>query len=338
MDSNTHGRGEADPPLLTGGLITTNRLLGAGIDYLTLTVPTAGGQVLEACTVHAEPGYAKDGFHRSEVREGMGGRCFRRWDPRQPSNAEGYRYESWLWSGPHAAEGARAARYIDGARPSRVDVAFDFSCDQGDRSDDVLEACRLHFTKQGYTAGIAGQAEVNTRYIGSSTSDRRIRIYRKDLEDETWRAVYGPTMRIELVLKEDHAKAWWVKYAEGGEVLGYSIAAGHIEHIAGQRVSDTPGDIPELVTIAEADAASRLAQNIKQNASWIHAACAAGVDVKQLVDQVVERQGKVAKSRRLRRQREIEAAGANQVQRLAEVIIGGKHDAADIEGMVNTAA
>jgi len=338
MDSNTHGRGEADPPLLTGGLITTNRLLGAGIDYLTLTVPTAGGRVLEACTVHGEPGYAKDGFRQSETREGMGGRCFRRWDPRQPSKADGHGYESWLWSGPHAADGARASRDIVGARPSRVDVAFDFTCGSEDRSDEVLDSCRKHFRKQGFTPGIAGQDDINTRYIGSSTSERRIRIYRKDLEDETWRAVYGPTMRIELVMKDGPAKAWWARYVEGGEVVGYSIAAGHIEQISGMRVSDTPDDVPELVAIAEADAASRLAQNIKQNASWIHAACEAGIDVKQLVDQAVEKQGKVAKSRRLRRQRDIETAGKAQVQRLAEVIIGGKHDAADLSDMANTAA
>lgn len=317
----------ADPPLLTGGLTTPNphlnALTGGSVDYLTITIPSESAHILVDGTDFAEPGYAKDGFRESEQRSTPAGVVFRRWSPRQKSNAHGLDYESWLFPGPQAAAGVHLAKSISEARPSRIDIAFDYSCDPFTTSDDVLESFRDHFESLRMTDGISGQGGINTRYIGSSSSTRRLRIYRKDLEDEAYAKLHGPTIRLEVVLKDQHAAAWWKHYASGGLSAGFAIAAAHLQYITGQKLVEHHEDVPELVSVDASPPAEHLAQWVKQNASMLCAFCDAGIDLKNLCDMQVKQQNRQARYRRKRKTKTIRDVGPQNVENLAALILSG---------------
>lgn len=313
--------GGRDPLISKRGLIISKRLSGASIDYLTLTIPDQSSDILTTATDYDRPGYGNEGFRASEYRTFHGGVCFRRMEPVSESKQHGLGYESWRFPGPNAAPAAIIAKQIEGAKPSYIDFAFDFTCTEEDLSDHVIDACRQHVEQSGFSIGISGKDNTNTRYVASKTSDRRIKVYRKDLDDKAYAALHGPTLRVEVTLKAEHAANIWHIYVEQGQDKAFACAAAHIKHMTGLEVADTIGTIPELVHVDQSSAAALLAQNIKQNASWIHAALRAGVNLPELIALVVEQQSPVARSRMNRRKRDIQAAGAEHVQHLAALII-----------------
>lgn len=326
MDYNGVSTAIADPPLLTGGLTTPNvhlnALNGVSVDYLTITIPASQAEIMLEGTNSDQPGYAKDGFKQSEQRTTPLGVVFRRFEPRVASKAHGYEYESWLFPGPQAATGVDLAKSIPGSKPSRIDFAFDFSVDLTTTSDDVLESFRDHFEGKRLTDGISGQGGINTRYIGSASSLRRVRIYRKDLEDQAYAKLHGPTVRVELVLKGEHAEYLWHRYTEHGEDVATSVAVSHLYDLAGLRLKGS-GDLPGLVPVAASAPAEKLAMWVQQNGATLVALCDAGIDLKKLCDMHAANQNRQAKYRRKRRENEIRHAGTKSVEHLAELIIKG---------------
>jgi hypothetical protein len=182
-------------------------------------------------------------------------------------------------------------------------------------ADEVLENARHHFEKQGLTDGISGHGGINTRYIGSKASPRRIRIYRKDKQDEAWAHLYGPTIRIELELKDEHARNWWAVWASD-ENRAYGVAAGHIEHMSGYKLIDTE-DVPELVKVEQATPATLLASFIRQNGATLLAYFDAGIDVMALAKHKVNLSSSVCRSRMKVKRESVIAAGPQQVQSMA---------------------
>ena len=235
----------------------------------------------------------------------------------------GRSYESWVYNGSQATGGARIAIGIDGTRPSRIDLAFDFSCGDAATSDGFIDETWDHFKAKGLTAGISGQGGNNTRYIGSPSSERRVRIYRKDKQDEAYGRLHGPTLRVEQVIKGQHAHKLWEVYRKHGTDRLYSVGAAHLADMTGVEAYLTIDDIPELVHVEAASPANLLATNIKQNASWLVNAYELGIDVESLVMQAISGQGKTAKSRRLSRRRAIERAGVEDVVSLARIVLRG---------------
>lgn len=277
-------RKASDPPYANRGVdnlkhISPDNVFAVSVDWLTASVgDDVAGMLLDWSGFEREGG-TPSGFKRSELRTCPGGQVWRRWEPRQPSKAHDLAYESWEWSGESSICGAKLLR-LHVARPSRVDVCFNLSISAGLTADQVLEHARPHFESQGLTDGISGHGGINTRYIGSKASPRRIRIYRKDKQDQAWAHLYGSTIRIEIELKDEHARNWWKVWAED-EQKAYAVAAGHIEQMSGYRLMETE-DVPELVKVEEAAPAARLAQFIKQHAGTLLANADAGIDVMAL--------------------------------------------------------
>ena len=174
------------PPLLTGGVLHLEAIhrpaVVRGLDFLTVSLPDATAGLLLAESEHSENGHGFHSFRRSEERLIMGGRAWRRWEPGQPCKLWGTGYESWETSGAASDSFGMSLRGRP-CKPTRVDAAWDFSVPETFTSDDFLAAIAAHVEGQILTTGISGQAGVNTRYVGSPQSEKRLRIYRKDLQD-----------------------------------------------------------------------------------------------------------------------------------------------------------
>ena len=277
------------------------------------------GSLLLAESMEGEPGVGQKGFGASERRYWPHGRCWRKSEPKQASNAWGLAYESWEWDGADSDWAARMMRRYE-CRPSRVDVHFTYSVPPEVGAKDLWEACRRHFEAKRLTPGETGEGEVYTCYIGSRASARRIRIYRKDLRDPGFDLVCGPSLRVELTLREKRAHAWWNVWRES-ERRGIEAAAAHIfdmtgKHVLGEAYVDVPAvEIPPAVDVAQ-QVFTFLEQHGERVSTWE----AAGVDLVELAKVWASRKrrgvsARVAAKRSRDRLAELERAGVDQVRR-----------------------
>lgn len=315
MATRDHGR-RPNPPLLTGGLTTLQipnmEAMGVGVDFLTLSVPEPSGASLLADTMPDEDGTARAGFRRSEKRLCLGGHCWRRWEPHQASGTWGTQYESWEWSGPESGWAADRCRSLEG-RPSRVDVAWDFPTQM--TSDELANQLLVVAEPRGFTDGISGQNGVNTRYIGGKQSERRLRIYRKDLEDLLWAEIYGPTLRVELVMKNETAHAWWPVWCRSRDE-GFAAAAAHCDAMTGWAPQREVGEVPESVPVEGLDEAASLFAFLQQHGPTLAAFEQAGVPVLELARDRVQQLNRHSASRYRRRVRSIREVGADRLVQL----------------------
>lgn len=269
------------PPMLTGGLKHIQGALSEGVDFLTVTVP-AGRDLADllAETRLDEPGRAVRGFQASETRLSLGGSCWRRYRARQASREWSTFYESWEWSGSSASW---PSLWLRGrlVRPTRVDLAFDFRVDDCFTADDLAGAIAGHGERRGLSPGVCGQGGRNTRYVGSSQSEKRIRIYRKDWQDDTWAALWGPTLRVELVLKGSQAAAWWGMWAED-TAAAMAAGAGIVADMIGWRVRDDLAPAPEVVQPEASALAERVLSLLDQCGATLVGLVDAGVPVVDL--------------------------------------------------------
>jgi len=313
--------GDPDPPLLTGGLTLekphSGALRGVAIDYLTMSVPVRTAARLLDLTASDVAGSERPGFMASERRAGRLGPVWRRYEPRQESKLWGLDYESWEWDGSSSHPAAELLRAWE-CRPSRVDVAFDL--DSTMTADQFIEQTREHFERAGFTDGITGQGGINTRYIGSKASEKRIRIYRKDLQSESWAAVHGVTLRVELILKDATAQAWWAVW-DRSKQAGYQGAAAIIRTMCGVELIEEAGDPPEVVAVGGLDLAGELATFAKQYAARLTAYQRAGVDVWPLIADQMARASQRTQERSRGYASKLKAAGSDQVQEIARQII-----------------
>lgn len=326
---------EGTPPLLTGGVLQlqdisriyseqhsrvfTYSLQGEGVDFLTATIHSDLVEVsgLLARTVEDEAGRAVAGFECSERRQCMGGECWRRYKPRQASKVNGLRYESWEWAGESSRFAASDLRGV-GLKPTRVDVAFDLSVPADFMADDLAEMVKPWAKLQGIGEGISGQNGVNTRYFGSINSPRRVRIYRKDLEDEAWAARCGPTLRVEVILKDEHAVKWWDAWCES-ERAGLELAAGHVLEMLGFQVRDEFADVPTIDASADVDLVNSVAALYRQYGDLLGDLLAVGYP---LLDQVHQREQGASRMRRSRSKKRRKAIEEYGVESLAAVVEG----------------
>lgn len=284
------GRPEgATPPLLIGGVkqhqTTLNRgekcfePMGAGVDYLTVTVPAeSDAELVERTAFHA-PGNARPGFQFSEERLLLGGTAWRRTNPIQPSKDYGDDYASWESSGRASDHLTRLALAVE-SRATRQDYAFDFACPADFYPRDILPVIRPHLDETRMVPRFVGPEHSCTVYLGSPNSDRRVKIYRRDLKDPGLLADgLPPQMRVELTLTGDLGKSLWHHRRTTG-VDGLAIASTHVAEIIGHAPYNDLEPLPLLrYTSEEADAAQMLLQFCKQHASTILACDARGIDL-----------------------------------------------------------
>lgn len=321
---------QADPPLLTGGSLQSDNvgnLISVGVDFLTVTVgaanatPDSVGTYLCDATRFLEEGKPLLGFARSELRQCLGGECWRRMEPHQSSKDFGLDYESWEASGEAALGLAFDLRGRGKVRPSHIDIAFDFSVKDAMTADVFWHLVEPWSRRKGFKPGISGEDDVNTRYIGGKTSEKRIRIYRKDKQDAGFAEFFGTVLRVELILKGDHARRWWRLYDRDEDAA--KRAAGTIIHgMTGFRPVEGSEALPELEKPAGLADAQQLALFIEQHGARLLAYDAAGVDVLELARTAgVTRRNRMAESRFRKRVRSLLAAGAAQVVAMARLLL-----------------
>jgi hypothetical protein len=268
--------------------------MGVGLDFLTVSVPTEVGKGIEIRTQFEEEGHAGKGFRRSQRRMCPGGFCWRRSDPREASKDFGLDYESWQF--PSGAALFAGDYLIDKrCRPSYLDVAFDICVDPSMTADRFIE-CVRPFTK--LSLGVQGENDVNTRYIGARDSDRRIKVYRKDLQKGLLFAEeFGPILRVELTLKDQYARQWWIAF-KADKALAWAAAAQTIRSMCGASIGSDFATLPPLPKLdPQADIAQQIFTFMRQNGSMIYALHACGIDLGTRISSQVRRGGKLQKHR-----------------------------------------
>lgn len=308
---------ESNPPLLTGGLelVPEGLPISRGVDWLTVSMGNQLAAELLAESEHLEDAGARTGFRRSEKRAIPGGEGWRRWEPRQDAKEWGRQYESWEFSGSSACWPASWLRCRAGVRPSRIDVCWDFSVDTSLMSDAIVDRASHHVGAAGVSVGIAGQDGVNTRYIGAASSPRRIRIYRKDLQDEAWSIQFGPTLRIELQLRGDASLALWKDWSKS-EDRGFASAAGVVHDLTGYRVQSEECNLSRLDVPEATTGALMFARFVSQYASFVEAAEQLGIDLFGLCKAARKRWAKSSESRHQGRLRKLRTVRTEDVLRL----------------------
>lgn len=301
------GSGVADPPFANRGGVPCDiwrldgECLAAGrelrpwsesVDWLSLTLPSASAADLLALTGLREDGYGGRGFRRSEQRDCPdGGWCWRRWEPWSESKAHGRDYECWEWASAVADDALEWLPSDLDARCTRLDVAFDFAVDRF-RADDLAAWIRPHCESNRLTMGISGHAGVNTHYVGSPRSDRRIRIYRRDLKSIMEWAIshpdamimgdYGPqwcvaVLRVEVMLRRDVADAVWQMLRCDREAA-IAAARGHLREMTGLAI-ERCGGVPQIASKAASEGEQMIIEWLHQQGDMIEACRRAGVDI-----------------------------------------------------------
>ena len=295
---------------------------GVGLDWLTVTM---SGQVARELVAESEVVYAgtgRKGFAKSERRGMMGGECWRRWEPVVPSSRWGLEYESWEWE---SGASAWPARYLAGrdCRPTRVDVAFDFIVPDDVLSDHVIEASRSFIEGKGLQIGISGAGGINTRYVGSVHSARRVRIYRKDLQDVAFALQFGPLLRVELTLRGDYVEDFWCVLCSSTDAA-LRRAAWHVREMMGLVVLPEAESPEPLACVSPGfDAAAKLSWVFRHSSAVLDAAFRSGVDVPGLVAAyMAQRASRTCQWRQSQLVKAIQAAGVEEVDGALRLLLG----------------
>ena len=312
QDENPQG-----PPTANRG-VATGRLTSKGVDFLSVTVDQDAAFALISSTILDEHGRGTTGFQQSQWRTCIGGRVLRKFQPYQPSQQFGTSYESWEWASSSADT---AAKSLIGKRvkPTRVDIAFDLEVDEDYTSDDYIRAIEEHATGKNFTLGISGSNGINTRYIGAATSPRRIRVYRKDKQDDVWSQFFGPTLRVELILREEQAENWWATWIDDPD-KGYQVAAAHILAMTGHQLHDVT-DIPQIIPPECGDEAATLFEFLKQYGPTLSAWQQAGIPVMTMAKYQRKHASRYSKAKAQRLVNRIKDLGAVQVCQIVNALM-----------------
>ncbi|MFN9975735.1 MAG: replication initiation factor domain-containing protein [Phycisphaerae bacterium] len=268
--------------------------MGRGVDFLAISVPLEVASLLENRTGLEEDRGATKGFKRSQKRVAFGGDCWRKFDPHQSMNALGLDYEGWEFvsaAADHAASWLADKR----GRPSRLDVAFDICVSPGMTADAFFDLCAPFITR---TTGISGENGVNTRYVGSISSDVRVRIYRKDFQQGlAYANEFGPVLRVELVLKNDRARAWWIAW-KSDKAAAFACAAKIIQDVCGVSLGSDFASLPPLPKIdPQYEVAQQIFTFMRQHSVMLAALHASGIQLGTRSASLVRRGGKLQPAR-----------------------------------------
>jgi hypothetical protein len=200
------------------------------------------------------------------------------------------------------------------SRPSRVDVAFDLEVPESYLSDHfIADYCPMGSdgrSASGHNIGISGSGHVNTRYVGSITSERRVRVYRKDLESAAYGRCFGPTLRVELVLKDRQAWRWWQVWQAGDKQAAWKAAALVVESMTGYNPMPGGSELPELDEPDGLGEAEKAAWFVKTYGAMLVALKQAGLDVMGWAERLESaRSNRMAASRLARRVAALKAPG-----------------------------
>ena len=321
----------SDPPLLKGGWRMCPTLLSSvSLDWLTVTMPALTAELLVESSDLEEVGGARPGFASSEKRRLLNFECWRRFDPWREHAKWGTDYESWEWSGEKASNTERWLRGKE-MKATRVDIAFDFDVPERVTPENFMEGCERACKSRGLVLGVAGADGVNTRYIGSSRSDRRIRIYRKDLQQLVWKTVTGPTLRVELILKGDPAARFWEVWDEDRD-LAKRLASRHVRDMCGEQLLDDDlVEIPQRERVAGMDEAEGLFTFVRQMGPKIAGYTKAGIDLVGLCEMRLLDLNRRSRSRHAKQVEGMKREGGPAIEKLVRRVLSGRRSS-DVEG------
>lgn len=286
------GGGRGEPPPSDRGVETTTGVVGrfsSSVDFLTLSLPSADAEPLVGSTTVAEAGHGMTGFGRSEQRECLGGLCWRRWQPRQDASGFGRDYESWQFAGQVASFYAR--QLTGRGRPSRVDVAFDFICEPECIVRRFVDRIR-HGLRAGVVPEWVERGDDATFYLGARSSDWRVVIYRKDLQQGSlWAEAFPPVLRIEARMCGRFARDFWQAWSLGQDA-GFQMVSGRVRDWLGVSVADKDRDWVETCKPVEFDQAQRLLAFMEQHGAVVHEFARAGVPVLELASIAAANRGR----------------------------------------------
>ena len=267
------GSGDISPERLGRGM--------AGLDALTLVLPSAYAEFLVS-----SPGFgvveemSARYFGSAERWQIPGGHLVRKFEPLRKQKVYGGSYEVWEVKGPHSANLAAAAVPLVGYA-TRMDYAFDFSVSADTWPPDVV---REIGNPKGLKRFHSGEPGKEGEYYGSRNSERVVRIYRKDEQDEDVAETYGPLMRLEVELKGKRAKQAW-GHRRAGEPRLRELAAGHLRAMLQIDVIEDVRDVPSLPPAdPERVGARKILQFVSQHRVTIQALATLGLDVSKLVE------------------------------------------------------
>lgn len=257
------------------------------------------GGICPVNTVEGSEPYAK-GFRHHEWRQVWGGNAQRHTGALSRSKRWGKDYELWNWTGKQASCADMVLQRVEVEqrdwKATRVDIAFDFAVGGDISAPSIGREWEAVTEAQALDSGPTGQGnEVTwTWYIGGKSSERRIRIYRKDIESgqchsekdpATGEWIFRgmpPTMRVELMLRGEHAAKALEHVIEGHTALG-RFAAAHVQAMTGFTPCDEVGELPKIDRPEPSGIGRKTAAMIDQYGATLEACLAAGVDLERLL-------------------------------------------------------
>ena len=321
------------PPLLIGGVRQPQAsLLCAGCDYLTVSMSASMAEILKGAFPLAReqsPMHFK-GFKFHEMRASLGGACDRHWGPHTGSKVRGKDFELWGWRGEVASGALYSIRNGAGILntselfvATRFDMAFDFHCDPDLSPMSVRDAWaavwREELRLRGRIAGEDSSAD-HTAYIGGMTSDRMIRIYRKDLE----RGFGIPTLRVELVLKGEFAQEALEKSLENDRI-GVDCCAAHVFAMTGCEFLDHLHPVRLRTPKKKVPIAATLAAMVEQYSLVLTVASELGIDLDSLTGARARQISRATRYKWKRALEEAREAGGEEIRRAAlDLVLNGR--------------
>ena len=317
-------------PLLIGGVSQLQNVMKTkSFDWISLSCSKPYADALCAQTMEMKDinSHYKDCFHKGynahEYRGVLGGLCQRHTQPYSKHKRWGKSGELWVWTGGNASGcnfESMPSLGVHERKCTRIDIAFDLQCGKDTASTEIMEGFRKHFEEKGLTCGIRGHGDKRgyTSYIGAQSGSRMVRIYRKDIESKNWH--YGSTMRIELVLKEDHAQNLF-RIACENEETAFNIASAHIKDITGATLFDDLKSVPDTEQKKPSDLASSLASMVLQYGSLLEIIKINNIDLGELLNTRLLSVSDRTKYRELKRIKDASEANMPQVMLEASRII-----------------
>lgn len=258
-------------------------------DYLTVSVPHETDAILLDRSQHIEAGTPVKGFGRTDKYDVIGGEAWRRCQPTQPTQMWGIDYTNWEFKGPPAAPATQHLARL-ASRPSRIDLCFDFAVHRDYMPQHFIDALlALDNRLSEKDIGIVGQGGINTLYIGSPQSRRRLRVYRKDLQDTHWLTdtlKMPPMLRVELIAKEKEARRLWTLRHDSDAMI--AAAAMMIHQRTGWQPHDRLVEVPAGEPPQPLHIVQQLALPFRQFAPHLALLDELGVDIGALAQERTE--------------------------------------------------
>lgn len=297
-------------------------LLWKGVDFFGATVPPGIAASLVDHMVQCTDGKALRGFERSAEYLCPGGKLWRRWEPVTASPRWGKAYE-YLEAAASPSEwlAERLAASVSEIRSTRLDLATDWIADGCPAPVDLVRQFADHNnrTRNGVVCHVRGGGPdwKHTWYVGAPGAERRLRIYRKDVEDPGLYFEPDPDgeyrqgvaiMRVELELRTPHAHPMYELWS-AGEPATWSAFGRHFFDLTGATLPLPVGDIPPVERRSNVEAIQTLFHLFRSYAPQLDTMYEVGFDVGEIARFVAEKpQDRSNAKRRKRWKRSLQAA------------------------------